>query len=83
MKDDMADEMQIDSNVRPPVAKSKKQKPDLFREYADAYEAVYLRRPVRKPTPHAGWFKADTLQTGVSAKRLRELIKMLKDRKGN
>lgn len=74
----------IDSNVRIPQAKTTvervKAQASLFRAFANAYQAVHVRRPVLTEVTDAGMFRIDVLPQAVSAKRLKELTGMLKQR---
>lgn len=74
----------IDSHVRIPRPKSHVERESRerkqFRAYADAYERVYVRRPVLNGVTKSGMFQIDTLAQAVNAKRLKELTGMLKER---
>lgn len=74
----------IDSHVRIPRPKAEVKRETMtqkaFRAYADAYARVYVRRPVLESVSKRGMIKVDTQSVAVSAKRLKELTGMLKER---
>jgi hypothetical protein len=77
-------EIRIDSNVRIPIAKGvtlrKKAEQKAFKEYADAYERVYVKRPTLLGINKYGMFATDTLPQAVNARRMKELTRMLVER---
>lgn len=77
-------EVVIEDNVRIPRPKAEIKRETTtqkaFRAYADAYARVYVRRPVLESVSKQGMIKVDTQSVAVSAKRLKELTGMLKER---
>lgn len=74
----------IEDNVRLPRAKAEVKRETVtqkaFRQYADAYQRVHVRRPVFESVDKRGYIKADTLPQAVKLKRLKELTRMLGER---
>ena len=81
--------IKIDSHIRAPGTGQLKKaegnrRAKLFRDYAYWYGVVYVKEPinmqVNKETGYISWEANGVRQPGVSEKRLRELISMLKSR---
>lgn len=73
---------QIQDAVPLPKSKTKAAKErdqrKAFNAYRDAYEKVHVYRPKLIEVTDAGFFRIDTIGSGVSKKRLQELTNMLK-----
>lgn len=77
-------EITIDSHVKVPRPKlhieAERINSNLFRAYANAYEACHIRRPVLLKVTKAGYFQIDTLPQAVTGPRLKALTRMLRER---
>lgn len=80
----MKAEFVIEDDVPAPRSKTRVKRETkeqtLFNAYAIAYSRCYLRKPVLIQITPTGMFKVDTMPQAVSARRLKELTNMLKER---